>query len=334
MNKVHITANEIGILWTQYVQGTMTIQLLSFLLLKSEDEEIKAIIQRAIDITKKLVQDIYQLFEEEKLPLPYGFNENDVDLDAPPLFIDPFPLSFIETMFKAGMVAYAVSLAASSREDIRTLFTDAVSDTMQLFNACTETSLNKGIFVHSPQIKVQKEVEFVEGKRYLSPFQKRILNTIEITHLFENIKTNTVGEMVCTAFAQTTQSKEVRNYMERGKNISAKHIQIFSDALRNSDIMPAMPSTVYVTDSSFPVYSDRLMMFFLTVLSATGQGNYSAASTASMRYDLIINYQRLSAEIALFAKDGLDYLIKHGYLEEPPQALDRQEIMKHDKHQS
>jgi Protein of unknown function (DUF3231) len=328
LKKIDLTSSEIGMLWTQYVQNSMTVQILSYLLATVEDEEIKAVVTYALEIARDVTSDTKSFFKEEGLPIPKGFTEEDVEVNAPKLFLDPFILMFLESIGKAGAAAHAVSLAVSSRKDVRDLFTKSATNTMKLYNMSVDTGLAKGLYVRPPQIDVQDEVEYVEGKKYFSPFNKRVLNTVELIHLFENIKTNSIGEMICTGFAQTTKSKKIQSYMERGKQISRKHSKVFADILMDSDIRPPMPSSGCVTNSTSPVFSDRLMMFFKSVLSAAGQGNYSTASTASMRYDLVLNYQRLSVEIALYAQDGADILMKNGWLEEPPQALDRKELRK------
>src|SRR5690606_16512743 len=147
--------------------------------------------------------------------------------------------------------------------------------TLKLFNMAVDTALSKGVFIRSPLIDVQNVVEYVESKKYLSLLNKRVLNTIEITHLFENIKTNTVGKMICRSFEQTTRSKYIQHFMERGRQISEKHIRTFSKILMDSDINAPMNSEFYVTNSTTQVFSDRLMTFLMSVLSATGQGNYS-----------------------------------------------------------
>jgi hypothetical protein len=47
-----------------------------------------------------------------------------------------------------------------------------------------------------------------------------------------------------------------------------------------------------------------------------------------MRYDLIGLYQKLSVEVAAYAKDGLDIMLKNNWLEEPPQSSDRKQFKK------
>jgi Protein of unknown function (DUF3231) len=53
-------------------------------------------------------------------------------------------------------------------------------------------------------------------------------------------------------------------------------------------------------------------------MSAAGTGNYATAAAASQRSDLFLNYERLSFEIAQYAKDGVDIMIRNEWLEQPP----------------
>ncbi|MBM7583682.1 hypothetical protein JOC86_000219 [Bacillus pakistanensis] len=55
----------------------------------------------------------------------------------------------------------------------------------------------------------------------------------------------------------------------------------------------------------------------MSLLAATEFGNYATAAAASQRSDLALNYECLSLEIALFAKDGVDIMLKYTWLEEP-----------------
>lgn len=64
----------------------------------------------------------------------------------------------------------------------------------------------------------------------------------------------------------------------------------------------------------------------MTLLTATGTDNYAAA--ASQRSDLVLNYERLSFEVAQFAKDGADLMIKNQRLEQPHGTKAIQELTK------
>ncbi|MCC3355683.1 DUF3231 family protein [Bacillus sp. REN16] len=49
---------------------------------------------------------------------------------------------------------------------------------------------------------------------------------------------------------------------------------------------------------------------------------------ASPRRDLALKYASLIPEISLYAEDGAKIMIKHGWLELPPQADDREKLIK------
>lgn len=68
------------------------------------------------------------------------------------------------------------------------------------------------------------------------------------------------------------------------------------------------------------------MMQQVTALIALSMANYGAALGSSTRVDVANDYARLMAEIAAFGEDGAQIMIKHGWLEQPPQAADRKEL--------
>ncbi|MFG6149603.1 DUF3231 family protein [Halobacillus sp. B23F22_1] len=321
-----LTTNEIGSLWTQNLQAGMSIQVLKYFLETVEDENIKEIIDETFQVSNDVYAQTQQYLEVGEFPIPVGFTEDDVNLEAPKLFSDALMLQFVENMGKAGLLAYSLSLSSSVTEEIRSFYSTTLTATTNFFNNAVATSISKGIFTSAPEIEIEKEVEFVKGKKYLSPFHKRSLNAVEMTHLFENIKSNAIGELLCTGFAQTTNSKKVQTFMIKGRDASQKHIKLFTQLFNESNIHPPMGSSSYVTQSTIAPFSNKLIVFLISVLTSTGQGNYSAASTASLRYDLVLLYQKLAIEIGLYAKDGVDLMIKNHWLEEPPQAVNRSQL--------
>ncbi|WP_350457435.1 DUF3231 family protein [Cytobacillus firmus] len=170
----------------------------------------------------------------------------------------------------------------------------------------------------------------IDDKSYLSglnPLKKpRPLNAIEIAHLSFNVETNMVGTMLALSFSQAAKSKEIISYMERGRNISKKHVKVLSSTLLDNDIQSPNSADYAVKGNDESPFSERLMMQLMAFLSTLGSGNYSAAASASQRSDLILNYERLSLEIAQFAKDGADIMIKHKWLEQPPGSPNRTDL--------
>jgi Protein of unknown function (DUF3231) len=172
-------------------------------------------------------------------------------------------------------------------------------------------------------------VDFVEKQQFINGIlgKKRALTSIEITHLFLNVQTNSIGKALITGFGQIAKSEEVKQFLKRGKHIAQKHMNIFSDFLMKEDLPAPMSWDAAVMDSTASIFSDKLMMFMTSAMIAAGVGNYGMAMAASPRKDLAIQYASLIPEIALYAEDGANILIKNGWMEEPPQADDKDQLM-------
>jgi hypothetical protein len=122
--------------------------------------------------------------------------------------------------------------------------------------------------------------------------------------------------------------------MLRGSDISKKHVQVFTKTLLNNNIQPPISSDISISDSTIPPFSDKLILFHMALLSTAGTGNYATAAAASQRSDLILNYERLSLEIAQYAKDGADIMIKNEWLEQPPGTKDKEQLARNKNKQS
>lgn len=329
-NNVSLTSAEIASLWTHYMNDSMAKCITGHLLRHIEDLEIKAIVQSAHDIASGHVEQLRSIFEQEAFAIPNGFTEQDVNENAPQLFSDIFCLTYVNNMAKVSMVIFSGFIAMSTREDIRKFFTQAITDATGLYNQSCEVALSKGLSMRAPYIEVPKETDYVDSKKYLSglnPFsEKRPLNAVEIAHLYMNVTTNTLGFKLCLAFAQVSPSKDVQDYMLEGKDISQKHIKYFTSTLMKDNVeTPSSPDTS-IGNSTTWTFSDKLMMFHMSLIGAAGIGNYATAAAASQRLDLAMNYERFSVEIAGFAKSGADLMIKHNWLEQPPGIKDREEL--------
>ncbi|GAB3044408.1 DUF3231 family protein [Virgibacillus ainsalahensis] len=330
--KINLTSAEIGTLWTGYMNDSMSKCILSFMLKYIEDPDIKPVVQYAYDISSNHLQQLHGIFQIENYAVPNGFTEQDVNMNAPWLFSDMFCLTYVNHMAKVGMLTYSGAVSMSAREDIRDYFTQGLTETATLFNRSSEVALSKGINTRHPYIEVPKETDYVDSKKYLSglnPFSdKRPLSAIEISHLYQNVATNSVGVKLCLSFAQTSPSKEVQDFMLRGKEISQKHIKVLVDTLMKDDIESPQLPDVGVSNSTTQAFSDKLVMFHMTLITSAGIGNYATAAATSQRSDLMVNYERLSLEVSRLAKSGADIMIKHNWLEQPPGIKDRIKLAK------
>lgn len=333
-HNIRLTASEMGFLWTQYENDSMAICVLKYFANKCEDEEILPIIKTALNFSEEHVQTISDIFTNEKIPVPVGFTDEDVHINAPKLFTDTFMLYYIQNMAMVGMSGAGIGIGVTTREDINKFFQEILIQSKELHDMARNTSLSKGTYVRPPYITASDKVQFVSKQRFLFDFlgkSKRPLTAIEITHLYINIQTNALGKAMMIGFAQVCKGEDVKQFFMEGKNLATKHMKKFSTLLEDSDLPAPMSWDSHVLDSTVTPFSDKLMMYHTTGMIATGIGNYGMAAGTCERLDLSAIYTRLSAEIALFAEDGANIVIKHGWLEEPPQADDRQALVNQPK---
>ena len=56
-------------------------------------------------------------------------------------------------------------------------------------------------------------------------------------------------------------------------------------------------------------------------------GYYGTAVSQSPRGDITSMYNRLSLEVQLYSEDGANLMIKNSWMEQPPMASDRDELI-------
>ncbi|WP_010283605.1 DUF3231 family protein [Bacillus timonensis] len=332
---IKLTSSEIASLWTTYMQNSMSIQLMNYFIKTVEDSEVRSIIEKGHGLADEVLSNISEVFKEEDIPIPNGFSESDVNLNAPRLYTDSFMLTYLNHMSKAGMIGTSGFLSMVARKDIRKFFKGVLYKTSDLYDESSEVLLDKGLFVRSPYIDYPKQKDFVDSKKYLSglnPFSnKRPLNSVEISHLNMNIQTNQIGAKLAISFAQCSPNKEVQKLLLRGKDISEKHFKLFTSTLIDNNTQAPSSPDVAITNSTAEVFSDKLIMFHMGMLTAAGTGNYATAAAVSQRSDLILNYERLSVEIAQYAKDIAYLMIQNEWLEQPPGTLDKSKLAQQKK---
>jgi hypothetical protein len=326
-NNLPLSASELGFLWSQYINDTLDICVMNYFQNTCRDKDILPLIENSLNIAQKDIKIISDIFSKEKHPIPVGFTDKDVNVDAPRLYSDTFILIYIQKLEIIAMASVSMAIGLSARSDVSQFFRDLLVSVSELHDMARKVMLSKGVYVRPPQIPMK--VDFVEKQSFLFDFlgqHKRPLSAIEITHLFNNIQTNALGKTIMMAFAQVCKNEDVKQFFIRGKEIAKKHMKKFGSILINEDIPAPMSWDSYVTDNTVAPFSDKLMMYQTTYLNALGIGNYGMAAGTCQRMDLSATFSRLAAEIALFAEDGANILIKHGWLEEPPKSVDRQDL--------
>lgn len=330
-DQFELTAPEIASLWETYQQETMSICTLEFFLMHVEDEQIKQLLEDSLENAKERKLSVIDFFERDGFPVPQGFTNNDVHLNAPRLFKDRLYLQFIIFMTKMGLTSYSFSFMNAVRSDLLSYYSSVIEEINDMSIRANEVAKEKGIFIYPPHIPKPKEVEFVKKESFITGWlgERRPLNALEISNLVFNALRNSIGQAVITGFSQVAKSKEVRRYFERGRDISTKHLEVFSSILHEDYLSDgSLIMTTDVTDSTEAPYTDKMMMFLISMLISSGIGQYGASMAMSPRRDLGAHYTRLTAEIATYADDGLEIMIKNNWLEQPPLAADRKNLAK------
>lgn len=330
-HNIRLTSAELGGLWTQYMNDSMAVCILTYFLEKVEDSEIKPIVEYALRLAEKHVGMITEIFKHEKCPIPIGFSKNDdVNINAPRLFSDVLILMYVKNMAMAGMAAASAAVGISARSDVSDFFMETLAAACETHNKSRKVMLSKGVYVRHPFISTPEKVDFVKKQGFLTGFfgERRPLIATEITHLFNDVTTNAMGKCMCLGFAQVAKTQAIKDYFVRGMKIAGKHMEIFQSILAESDLPAPVSWDQHVMDTTVPAFSEKLMMYHTTALSALGLANYGTALSICPRRDLNTHYQRLLQEVLLYSEDGANIMIDYGWMEEQPQADDRKELIK------
>jgi hypothetical protein len=294
-----------------------------------EDKQIKAIVVNALGICKQLVQTIKDIFLQEGFPVPKGFGEEDVNLGAQKLFSDEFYLHLLKYDGKVGLSLYGAAIPLITRSDIQAFFTQCLNSTAQLLNRVNQSLVSKGLIITPAVIPYPKQVDFVEKQSYLSGFLGKIrpLHALEIAHLYNCIEDNTTGKAIAMGFSQVAKSEQVRNYFLKVTEMDAKHYEILSKVLREENFPPPSIIDPLVTTSTSSPFSDKLMVFHKLDLLTMRIRAYGNAMSLCARNDLAVKYGRLTLEVGNCAEDGAKIMIDNRWLEQMPQAPDRDELV-------
>lgn len=317
---VSLTSSELANLWSSWMESSIKEQFVRYFLKTTEDRDTIQILNYTMDIAKKHIKLMTEIYTREKHALPIGFKDEDVHPEAPRLFFDSAILSFIEDLAKTRLDGYSSALQTSSRTDIRKYFTECVNDAAEIYNRSVSALLSKGMYVRPPYIPIPKTVEFAKDKSYLSGYlgKRKSLNCIEISHLFDYMHRNFIRVALLKAFSQVTNAEDMRKYMEKGIDLSIKHIEIFSSILKQNDLPISMPWEEGITDSKVAPFSEKIMLQHIRSSTTLLIVNYEKV-VALVRHDLSVELTKLASELLIYLNEGIKLLIDKGLYEEPPQ---------------
>lgn len=134
--------------------------------------------------------------------------------------------------------------------------------------------------------------------------------------------------LLLMGFIQVVKDKEIKEYLLNGKNMLQKQVERFNKILKDEDHLGSIPVSMEVTDSTISPFSDRLILFLVTLTTSTGIYLSAYSMSVSERKDLAAQHSLSITEIMNYSIEGLKILIDKGWLEQPPQGMDRKALYK------
>lgn len=327
---IDLTSAELAALWTSYMTESASNPILKYFSKIVVDEEIKQVINFTLQKSTEHLSTLKEIFNKENYPIPIGFSDEDVNFDAPRLYSDTYMLYFIRNLGKAGIAADGMAFSTSARKDIRDLYFHYLIEAAKVEDAAKEVMLSKGLFIRPPYIATPDHPDIVKKQNFLRGWfgDRRTLTADEIAHIFMNHTNNANGKALLIGFAQTAGSEELRNHFVRGIDLAKSIMESLSQLLEESTLPSPMTWDTEVTDSTISPFSDKLMLFHVMSLNGIGIGNIGGSLALSLRRDIAAKYFKMIKDIGLYAEDGVNIMIKNGWFERPPRAIDREFLSK------
>jgi len=194
-----------------------------------------------------------------------------------------FFIMFLRQMMKLNFGYNGIFSAYSYMKEVNDILKLNYDISNKYYIITTTYLLGKGVLARPPYINMPKKVESIENKNYMSGFsifsEKRSLNTVEVGYIYGAVEDNIFVMQLMTGFAQVASESEAKKYFMEGKELTKNNIAVLSKVLLDSDIQ--FPSTWAgnATESIMSPFSDKLMMYIISLFSTTALG-FTALGTS------------------------------------------------------
>lgn len=321
-----LTSAEVSNIWAAYMKNSMELRFFQYFYDTTEDEEIRKVVARMLNQSQKNINEVRGIFNKENLATPLGFTDEDIRVGAPKVFSDTFILFFCYDLTSLSMSTLPSALSDCTRKDIRNYFQMSLEFTISMQNDIVELMIYKGVYLRPPQVAIDNVVDFVDEKKYLSGFfgGSRPVNAAEIANLSRIILRAQFSKMVFVAFGKIATSKEVRTHFSKGRDGIQKVLDSLQDILEKENIPISASGDYKIFDVEVSPISDKLMLFFTNIcLGLFCFTMLCQAMTSSFRSDIVLKVTKIMNDMKGYYADGLKLMIKEGWLEKPPQSIDR-----------
>lgn len=152
------------------------------------------------------------------------------------------------------------------------------------------------------------------------------MHALEITHFYDNIENNVTSKALIMAFAQVAKDEKIRKLFEKGRDLTTKNIEAYMQKLSGENL-PSPPFLDHlVTASTFSPFSDKLMLFHKMDMFSMKIRAFGNSVAVNGRHDIGMIYSKSFMKISLFVEEAAKTMIEKGWMEQPPQAVDRKNL--------
>ena len=130
--------------------------------------------------------------------------------------------------------------------------------------------------------------------------------------------------MIFLAFSKIAKSKEIGLHFSKGIDEIQKVLASLHEVLDKENIPVSAASDYVIYDIDMSPFSDKMMLFFTSMCLGIFCFNMVAqAMTSSFRTDIVSKVTKIMNDMKLYYGEGLKLTIKNGWLERPPQSINR-----------
>jgi hypothetical protein len=327
-NSIPITSSELAYLWNTYLLNSKSKHILMYAVTQCDDKDIRSVLQLALDLSAQALDKVKDIFDNVNQKVPYGYSEEDVYVNAPKIYSDKIMLYTLQVYMAVGLSNYGTAIALAPRQDIRKFFTDFMISSIDLSNKIDDISLEKGIYLRTPNIPTTQKVEFAEDKSIMGKLigGQRPLTALEISGVFNCSFVSSIAEAYILGLALTIVDTRLKDYLSRVKKTLKEQAVTLNEILHKEDLTFPPNLESEVLNSTEPVFSDRLSMFTAYATLADVLTVFSIGKLGSMRKDVFMIIAQLSSKILLLIKDATDLMLERNWFEEMPKNIDREDL--------
>lgn len=288
----------------------------------TQDQELLKMLKFTEEIAIKESEQSKLFLIEAGQPLPQPFDENDVKINARPLFTDHYVILLKYGLVQAANTVNSLSLNTSSRGDILSFYKMCLENSSELLRQCMNLMQNKGLQHPEIHIPTPDLVEKVDSQNFLSGLftDTRPLNALEIGQIVHNFHATEIHKEFISGAAQVTNSKELKEHYQRGVDISDKQLEIFQSILTKNGL-PKLPTwETEILDTTASPFSERVMLYKHAALTSQASARYGATLSSTTRKDIGAHFMRLMGETLKYGEDTANLLIKYKFLDQLPMA--------------